>query len=170
MNLKKYRNKSGLKIPNNYMKDFEANIFEKLEISADMSKERKSGFQVPKDYFNTIEETILVRLDSESKKGKIINLFSRKKLYYASAVAAIFIVMISTFLFNSPDSNSLNSIEYAALEEYIIEEDLDYYDISNLIYEDGYIIESLNASSFNDEAIFDYLSENVEDSGLIIEE
>ncbi len=169
MNLEKYKNKSGFKIPNNYMKDFEANIFDKLEISADKSKERKSGFQVPTDYFNTIEENILVRLDTEGKKGKIVNLFSKKNLYYASAVAAIFVVMLCTFLFNSPDSNSIDTIEYAALEDYLGEEDLDYYDISNLIYEDGFIIESLNASNFDDEAIFDYLNENIEYSGLIIE-
>jgi hypothetical protein len=169
MDLEKYKNKSGFKIPNNYMENFEANLFEKLEISSENAKESKSGFQVPQDYFSTLESRILSKVASDSSKGKIINLFSRKRLYYASTVAAIFIVMLSTFLFNSPDSNSINSIEYAALEEYINEGDLDYYDISNLIYEDGYIIESLNASNFNDEAIFDYLSENVEDSGLIIE-
>lgn len=169
MNLKKYKSKSGFKIPTNYMKDFEAKIFDELEISTDISRESKSGFQVPADYFNTIEETILSRLELESKKGKIINLFSRKNLYYASTVAAIFIVMLSVFLFNSPSSNSINTIEYAALEDYLGEEDLDYYDISNLIYEDGFIIESLNASNFDDEAIFEYLSENMEDSELIIE-
>jgi len=169
MNFKKYKNKSGFQIPPNYMEEFEANLFEKLNVSNSLAEKEKSGFQVPQDYFSTLESQILSKVDSDSSKGKIIKLYSRKRLYYASAVAAIFIVMFSTFLFNPTNSNSLNTIDYATLEEYIDEEDLDYYEISNLIYEDGYIIESLNASNFNDEAIFEYLNENVEDSGFIIE-
>lgn len=170
MNSKKYKNKSGFQVPPDYMEEFETNLFENLDISNSLSEKEKSGFQVPKDYFNTLDSRILSKVDSDSSKGKIISLFSRKRLYYASAVAAIFIVMLSTFLFDSEESSSLNTIEYAALAEYLDEEDLNYYDISNFIYEDGYTIESLNSSSFNDEAIFDYLSENVEDSGLIIEQ
>lgn len=168
MILKKYNNKSGFKIPNNYMEDFEAKLFDKLEISS-KSKENKSGFQVPIDYFNTLEDTVQDRLDSVKNRGKLIPLFSKKHLYYASAVAAIFLILFSTVLLKSPNASDLNELDYAAMEQYIEEEDLDYNDISNLIYEEGLIMDDFNSYSLNDQAVFDYLSENVEDSGLIIE-
>ncbi len=169
MNLKKYKSKSGLKIPHNYMSDFEANLFEKLDIKSAFADKENSGFQIPENYFNTVELNIQVKLDSESKRGKLVEIFSRKQLYYASAIAAIFIVLFSTVLLKSPEANDLNNLNYTAIEEYIDEEDLDYNDISNLIFEEGLILDNLNSYSYSDQALFEYLSENVEDSGLIIE-
>lgn len=171
MNLEKYKNESGFKIPDNYMEDFETNLFEKLEISSSKDKESKSGFQVPAGYFNTLEDTIQAKLDAENNRGKLIGLFSKKQLYYASAIAAIFLVVFSTVLLKAPENSELNNLDYAAIEQYIDEEDLDlnYSDISNLIYEEGILMDDLNSYSLNEQAVFDYLSENVEDSGLIIE-
>jgi len=169
MNLEKYNKNSGFKIPNKYMEDFETNLFEKLEITSAKSKESKSGFQVPVDYFNTLEDNIQGRLDSANTRGKLIPLFSKKQLYYASVIAAIFLILFSTVLLKTPKASDLNELDYAAMEQYIEEEDLDYIDISNLIYEEGLIMDDFNSYSLNDQAVFDYLSENVEDSGLIIE-
>ena len=170
-NLKKYKNKSGFKTPTNYMGDFEAKLFEKLEIPSAIGKESKSGFQVPTDYFNTLENTIKAKLDSENNRGKLLSLFSKKQLYSACAVAAIFLILLSTVLLKTPEASDLNNLDYAAIEQYIDEEDLDlnYNDISNLIYEEGLIMDDFNSYSLNEQAVFDYLSENVEDSGLIIE-
>ncbi len=169
LNLKKYKSKSGFKTPHNYMSDLEANLFEKLEIELTHGEKENSGFQVPENYFNTLEHNIQAKLDSENNRGKLIHLFSRKRLYYASAIAAIFIVLLSTVLLRSPQANDLNNLNYTALEEYIDEEDLDYNDISNFIYEEGLIIDNLNSFSYSEQAVLEYLSENVEDSGLIIE-
>jgi len=170
-NLKKYKSKSGFKVPHNYMSDLEASLFEKLDINAAHRELVTSGFQVPKNYFNTLEPSIQAKLNKENNRGKLLSLFSKKQLYYASAIAAIFIVAFSTVLLESPETNDLNNLNYAALEEYIDEEDLDlnYNDISNLIYEEGLILENLNSYSYSEQAVFEYLSENVEDSGLIIE-
>ncbi len=168
MNLEKYKNKSGFKIPNNYLENFEANLFKKLEISTAQDKESKSGFQIPKGYFDVLEHSIETKLNSANSGGKIIKLFTRKHLYYASAIAAIFIVLFGTILFNSTQNNGLDTLDYATLEDYI-EEDLNYNDISNLIYEEGLIIDNIDSYSFSEDAVFDYLNENVEDTGLIIE-
>jgi hypothetical protein len=80
-------------------------------------------------------------------------------------------VLFSTVLLKAPENSEFNSLNYTALEEYIDEEDLDlnYNDISNLIYEEGLFIDNLNSFSYNEQAVFEYLSENVEDSGLMIE-
>ncbi|WP_144962690.1 hypothetical protein [Gillisia sp. Hel_I_86] len=168
MNLEKYKNKPGFKIPHNSMENLETTLFEKLEITSTKGKESKSGFQVPAGYFDTLEHIIQAKLNSENKRGKTIKLFSKKQLYYASAIAAIFIVLLSTVLLKSPQDSGLDTLDYATLEAYI-EEDLNYTDISNLIYEDGLNIDNIHSFSFSEDAIFDYLSEHVEDSGLIIE-
>ena len=169
MNLEKYKKKSGFKIPNNYMDDFESNLFEKLEISSDSLKNIKPGFLVPTDYFETIEGKIQERVNAESARGKLIKLFSSKKVYYAASIAAIFLILFSTVLLKSPQASDLNNLDYAAMEQYIEDEDLDYNDISNLIYEEGLIMDNFDSYSLNDQAVFEYLNENVEDSGLILE-
>lgn len=170
-NFNTYKNKSGFKIPQNYMQDFEAKLFDRMEIDLADHKVNAAGYMVPDNYFADFDERTLTRINIKNQKTKVIPLFPRKRIYYAAAVAAVFIALISTVLFKSPTNSSLNNIEYAALEEYLSEEELDlnYNEISNLLYEDGVIIESLNASNFSDEDIIDYLSENIEDSGLIIE-
>jgi hypothetical protein len=170
-NLNTYKNKSGFKIPENYMQDFETNLFDRMELDLAIHKENPAGYMVPDTYFANFNERILAKINTEKQITKVIPLFSSKRFYYAAGVAAVFIAIISTVLFKSPTTSSLNNVEYAALEDYLNEEDLDlnYNEISNLLYEDGVIIESLNASTFSDEDILDYLNENVEDSGLIIE-
>lgn len=169
-NVNTYNNKSGFKMPKNYMQDFESKLLDSLEINPSAQKGNSAGYRVPEDYFANFDERILAKIDTNKEKAKLISLFSRKRLYYATAVAAVFIVLISTVLLKTPNTN-LDNMENVALEEYLYEEsaDLNYSEISNLLYEDGVIIESLNASSFSDEAIIEYLNENVEDSGLIIE-
>jgi len=171
MNIEKYKNKSGFKVPDNYLEDFETNLFEKLEIASLERKENKSGFQVPADYFDTFEDTIQAKLNKDSNRGKIINLFSKKQLYYACAIAAIFLIVFSTGLWESKQTSDLNNLDYAAIEQYIDEDDMDlnYNDISNLIYEEGLIMDDFNSYSLSEQAVFEYLNENVEDSGLIIE-
>lgn len=171
-NLKTYKNKPGFKIPSNYMQDFEAKLLNSLDIdSTSNNSQNKNSFNVPEGYFDTLEKEVLAKVNMDASNGKVVSLFTRKSFYYAAAVAAVFITLISTVLFKAPDTNSINNLEYAALENYFNDEDsdLNYNELSNLIYEDGVIIESLNASNFSDDAILDYLNENVEDSGLIIE-
>lgn len=171
MNLDKYKNKSGFKIPQNYMKEFEATLFEKIETDPVNIKNNKAGFQVPENYFNTLENAIQSKIDSENKKGKIIRLASKKQLYYASAIAAIFLILFSTGVFQSSKSSDLESLDFAAMEEYVDEQELElnYDDISNLIYEEGLIMDDFNSYSLNNQAIFDYLDENLEDASLNIE-
>tara|TARA_R100000935_G_scaffold49945_1_gene75610 strand:+ start:265 stop:729 length:465 start_codon:yes stop_codon:yes gene_type:complete len=154
------------------MQDFEAKLLHGLDIASNINNTQgQNGFKVPEGYFDTFENEIVAKINSKNSNKKIIKFFSKKRLYYAAAVAAVFITLISTVLFKTPQTNSINTLEYAALEDYLNEEELDlnYNELSNLIYEDGFIIESLNASNFSDDAIIEYLNENVEDSGLIIE-
>lgn len=171
MNLEKYKNKSGFKIPHNYMEDLEITLFKKLEIPASEIKDSKTGFKVPEFYFEQLENEIQEKIRLENKRGKLIRLPSKKQLYYASAIAAIFLILFSTGLFRTPESSGLDSLEFAAMEQYIEEENLDlnYNDISNLIYEEGLIMDDFNSYSLNDQAVFDYLDENFEDASLILE-
>lgn len=169
--LNKYKSKSGFKTPPNYMDDFEANLFEKMNLTASKTVSKSSGFQVPEGYFNNLEHQLSAKLESGERKGKLVSLFSKRQVYYAASIAAIFIVLFSVMPLKSPEANSLNNLNATALETYIQEEDLDlnYNDISNLIFEEGLIIESLDSYSYSDQAVLEYLNENIENSEFIIE-
>lgn len=169
--LNKYKSKSGFKTPPSYMDDFEARLFEKMNLTSTKADGKSSGFQVPEIYFNNLEHQLTAKVVSENKKGKTISLISKKQMYYVASIAAIFIVLFSVMPLKSPEANSLDNLNASTLETYIQEEDLDlnYNDISNLIFEEGLIIESLESYTYSDQAVFEYLNENIENSEFILE-
>jgi len=110
-NFKTYKNNSGFKIPSNYMQDFEAKLLNSLEIDSTYSNsQNKNGFKVPEGYFDTVEKEVLAKVTASAPKGKVIALFSRRSIYYAAAVAAVFIAA-GKFHF---------SIKYFAIVECVI--------------------------------------------------
>jgi hypothetical protein len=170
---KSYNPKSGFKVPENYFREFEAKMMASTDESQDCmdNSNKDSGFKVPQDYFATLEENILAKIEEPTKKGKVVSIFNRRKLYAAAAVAAVFIGIISTLLFKPTPQQTFNSLEISVMEDYIDSEamEFDYNDISSFIYEEGYVLDILNDSEVSDDAVFDYLNENIEDPSLFIE-
>lgn len=169
-----YPQNSGFKVPDNYFQELEARILHRVTQEGDSMESFKGqpGFVVPKDYFDQLEENILEKLELKTPAGKVIPLYKKKKFYYAASVAAVFLAIISTVLFNPvlPDY-SIETIELSAIEEYIDRGyiDLNFNEISAYITEEGYAVDDFNTSGLSDEEMLDYLSENLEDQDLLFE-
>ncbi|UJH91995.1 hypothetical protein LZ575_05030 [Antarcticibacterium sp. 1MA-6-2] len=169
-----YQQKTGFRIPQNYFEDLEENLMRKIsqeDIDVDNLKVAP-GFIVPQDYFEKLEERVLKRVTKEQERGKIYSLFNQQIFYYAAAAAAIIVLLLSTNLFNNnAPQYTIDSVELSALEDYIDNGYMDFTfdEISSYITEEGNPTENFNVSALSDEEVFIYLSQDVEDPGLLIE-
>lgn len=164
----------GFKVPDNYFQDLEERLMHAVQEEKNPPEvmetySRQPGFVVPEGYFNNFGERIFDRVN---KPVKVIPLFSAKKIFYAAAVAAVFIGIISTLFFRSNTAEyTLDSLELSALENYIEEGhfDMDYNELSAFMTEEGYSFGNYSTEGFSDEAVYNYINENIEDPEFLFE-
>lgn len=165
-----YSNKTGFEAPEGYFQELNEKLLDAaMDSKQQISSVHSTGFNTPTGYFDNLENDLIIA----SKKhgdGKVVSLFSKKRLLYVSGIAAIFIGIISTLLLN-PASKSIDNIEISAIEEYIEDGNVDFNfnEVSSFIFDEGYVVDNLESTNYNDDAIFDYLSENIEDPTLMME-
>lgn len=169
-----YQQEPGFKVPPNYFEDLEEALMRKVtQDKAGMDNYKGApGFVVPEEYLQQLEEQVLLKVEQDQNKEKVISILKLPKLYYAAAVAAILVILLSTGIFNSTvPVFTIDSVELSALEDYIDNGylDLTFEEISTYITEEGNPIENFNASALSDEEVLNYLNQNVEDPGLLIE-
>ena len=168
-----YNPKSGFKVPENYFEDFESKVLDSLFLEPKILKtvSKDSGFKIPLDYFETLESKIYTKIENSESKGKVIPIYRKRTFYYYAAVAAIFVGLISTLLFNPVQEFSFDSIEMSAIEAYMDsgKMDFNYSEISSIIYEEGYVIDINTKSNLSDDAVFEYLNENIDDPFIILD-
>lgn len=170
-----YHSKPGFKVPENYFEDLEDRLMLAVQEEKDLPESLqtlrgKPGFVVPEGYFENIEEILVDRVTR--KPGKLIQFISTRKLFYAAAVAAVFIGIISTVYFKSnTEEYTMDSIELSALENYIEEGyfDLDFNELSSFMTEDGYSFGNYSTDDFSDEAMYNYIDENIENPEFLFE-
>ncbi|MDT0687554.1 hypothetical protein [Autumnicola psychrophila] len=167
-----YKPDSGLKVPDNYFDDLTDRIMDSVNSSElgdnlHLSQVDGSGFKVPEGYFENFEVKLFSK---EEKDPKVISLFSKRNLYYASGVAAIVIAIFSTFHLDSSPESTWDNVKLSAIENYIDAgyTDLSPLEITNFLYEGNYVVET-NFDNLNSDAVYDYLDENVEDPAYILE-
>lgn len=156
---------TGFKIPETYFETIEDAIFAKLAEETLCAKIDSSGFKVPNDYFETLDAKVLTAV-SETNPVKVVSLFRLKKAAYISGIAASIILAINIF---STNSNNLkfNELETASIENYLLNENLDAYDIApyfnySELSSDDFVENTLKASD-----IEDYLLQNSDVENLI---
>lgn len=173
-NKSKYPKNTGFKVPENYFSNLENDIMACID-TADLSemKEAGSGFSTPEAYFDTLEDRVLGKL--EDNKSGVVSIFRKEYLYYAAAVAAIFVLMLGNF-FPSGQAEPVgwDDIEVSAMESYLEEGyEMGYIDLSSSEYSDFFVSGDLvNDSDFDEvtsEAVFEYIDENIEDPSYIME-
>ncbi|WP_445956429.1 hypothetical protein [Yeosuana sp.] len=153
---------TGFRVPDNYFKDFEDTLLSELKLKETVGK---SGFKVPADYFESLDESIYSSI-SEKKQVKVINLFSWKKAIYTTSIAASLILMF-TVLYNKKDSLTLDSIETASIENYILNEDIESTDMSSLLTNEDLADFDNVEINFNSESLENYVFDNVEIDDII---
>ncbi len=169
-----YSNNPGFNVPEDYFRNFDEKLMNRLDERKMGLQKRNTGFSIPEDYFNLLEDKVIQK--SLENETKVVRLFKKEYYFYAAAVAAIFILMLGNF-FKTDQEQTLgwDDIEISAMENYIDDGyemgyiDLNSSEYSDYIFEDGKLIDDSDFSSVNSEAAFEYLDENIEDPSYILE-
>lgn len=156
--------KTGFKTPEDYFDNFEDKLMDNLNSSNALSQINDPGFEVPKNYFENIENDIFKKVKEDD--APVIQLSSRRQLYYVAGIAASIILMLAIFI-NKPFEEEL-SVEM--VEIYLEDRDLSSYELAELLadselLEDDFVI---TETSFEEDNLESYLLENSE-IDLIIE-
>lgn len=155
-------NKQGFKTPDNYFKNFDENLFEK--ISTEQVIPDSDGFKIPENYFNEFDK-ILFESYTLQNKSKIINLFSYRKIYYLiGTAAAILILFISIKSIHVNESFSFDDLAFSEIENYIDSGylNLNSDEISAAFNEPEFNEISFSESTIEEEELFNYLNNNIE--------
>ena len=174
-NRQKYSQNSGFKVPEDYFGNFEDVMMQRLDSQKSIELPvQKSGFAAPGGYFDNLEDSIL----SKAKTGspRVINIFKKEYLFYAAAVAAIFVMLLGNF-FNRGINEPLgwDDVEISAMENYIDEGyDMGYIELNTSDYSDfiipgNQLVNDEDFNSVNSEAVFEYIDENIDDPTFILE-
>lgn len=170
----KYNSNSGFKVPENYFRNFEDRLMDKInDQDPAQLPVKESGFTVPQGYFNELEDRLL---KETGKPTKVVKLFKKEYLFYAAAVAAIFVLMLGNFFKTEPQQNlGWDDVEITDMENYFEEDyNMSYMEwntseYSDLISDGSKIIHEEDFNTVDSEAVFDYLDENIEDPTYILE-
>ena len=156
---------TGFKIPDGYLESFEESLLNKLNNESKLSAVKTSGFKKPDNYFITLEESIVQKL-SQKKETKIIKLSSRRILFYLSGFAATILLLFNLSIFDNKPS--FDDLETETVENYILDENINSYDIAALL-SDEQIEEIIIDHSLNEDNIEEYLIGNADIEALMIE-
>ncbi len=157
---------TGFKTPKGYFDSFDEDLLQKISTEGRLNETISSGFKTPENYFEGLEEHIIKQV-SEEKSTKVISLFSRKNLVYASSIAAAVLLLISFSVFNN--TIGIGDLETKTVENYIIYENFSSYEIAALIDQEDLNETNFVNHNFDEEAIEDYLLEQTDIESLMIE-
>ena len=150
---------TGFKAPVSYFEGVEDSVFARLK--ADSLKEMSDdhGFDAPVGYFDTIESKVLDKLNVE--ETKVISIFSRRKLYYVSGIAAAIVILLAVFL--NRNSTTVDELDYEVVESYIINQNISTYEIASLLTEEELEEVDLNfiEDEMNSESLEYYLLDKI---------
>ena len=166
--------KSGFSLPENYFRDLEARVMDKINEPEVLGSAYlgEPGFKTPENYFDLFEEKMLAKATAASKPPKVIPLYRKKKFYYAAGVAAVFAGIFSSLFFNPPGQDfSIDSLELSAIENYLDDEyiNFDKKEISVFMTDYSYSLDPISTSRLSDEAMYEYINENMEDPNFLFE-
>lgn len=171
-----YYKESSFKVPEDYFETLEARVMENLTSMEEQglpNKREESGFKVPNNYFENFEAQLTKKIEKEQKPSKVITLLSRKSFYYVAGAAAVFIALLTTDFFqpNQNENTSIETIELFAIENYI-NESLQYStsDVLDMFEEGEFENSPPPEPNFDQEAILEYLNENIEETAIIFNE
>ena len=148
---------TGFKTPEDYFESLEDAVFSKMKEQKIHSNVGFSGFKVPSGYFEDFDSKVLSLVAED--KSKVISLFDWKKIAYISGIAAS-LILVFNLLFTNSDQLTFDDLETASIENYLINEDLNSYEIAPYLgtadlNADNFVENKLNASD-----IEDYLLQN----------
>ncbi|MFH4964122.1 hypothetical protein V8G69_03890 [Gaetbulibacter sp. M235] len=155
-------NKTGFKVPENYFENFEYAFLSELKLKETSAN---SGFKVPENYFETLDDKILNTI-KDQKEVKVLKLFSWKKITYAAPIAASVIIMLGV-MFNKNSTLSIDKIETASIENYILTEELEPNEMASLFSNEDLSEINFTNNNLNPETLENYVLDNLEIEEII---
>lgn len=165
-----YYSNSGFKAPQEYFEGLENELLNKIHFNEGLRDIKHAGFTVPKGYFDEIEDGLLKK--ATQSKPKVRSLITKEAFLYAASIAAIIIAFASTFYINPENQTSWENVELSVMESYIDNNNIEFStgEISNYIFQQGYIIDDTDLDKVDSEAMINYLDENLEEPLYILDE
>jgi hypothetical protein len=157
---------TGFITPDNYFDAVEDNIINTIKQENSLNLSKETGFKTPNNYFNTIEEAIINKIETKNTP-KVIPLFSKKNLLYALSVSAAVLLLFNLSIFDK--EVSFDSLDLQTVENYIIDEGIDYYELAALLSENDFLGVDFLQENITDEALENYLLNNIDIEEIIIE-
>lgn len=154
-------NENGFNTPDGYFNSLEDNIMNELKLN-EVAKS-KSEFKTPDNYFETLEDSILSKV-SEEKPIKVINLFSKKNIIYATSIAAAVLLLFNLSIFKAKPS--FDNLDSETVENYILSENVESYEIASLLNEDELTEENFLEFNIEAEIVEDYILGNLDAEDL----
>ncbi|WP_223551591.1 MULTISPECIES: hypothetical protein [Aestuariivivens] len=157
---------TGFKTPVGYFETFDDKVLSSIKPNRKLKFAETSGFNVPKNYFKNLEDKLIDKV-STNDKTKVIALFSKKQLLYASSIAAAMIVFLNVFVFNSQPS--FNTLETQTVENFLIDENISSYELAILLTEEELTEDTFVDYNLEKENLEEYLLNNVDIETILIE-
>ena len=155
-----------LKVPEGYFDGLEDKIMKAISKESVLQQQIDSGLKMPEGYLNTIENSILDKIDSKLEEPKVIPLFSRRNILYASSIAAALVLMFS-FYFNKEET-TFENIDVELVENYILNQNIDSYELASLLKDEDLETENfLDSDIYTDDFLEEYLIDNADIEELI---
>ncbi|WP_347925302.1 hypothetical protein [Pontimicrobium sp. SW4] len=159
-NLNNIKN-AGFKAPKDYFQNLEDQIMDNIKLDVALQNtDDGTGYKMPEGYLDTLEDVIFSKV-TKTTNSRVISLFNKQTLIYISGVAAAVLIMLNVF-WNSSEI-SIDSIDNELVENYIINEGINTYEIASLLTgnDDINLDIEIFDDTFNDDSLKDYLLENV---------
>lgn len=164
--MKKKLKHTGYKVPQDYFNTFEDRLFSKIKTASDS----QSGFKVPEGYFATLEENVLNKVETQQntthKAGKIISLFTPKKVLWAVSIAAS-VVLVFSLINTKTITNTEITTQDIALYISNNESDFKETDIISYLTDDEINQLTQNNLLVNEQTLEEYLLENIDETSLL---
>lgn len=146
---------SGLKAPKDYFNNLEDRVMAEIKLN---EVTNNSGFKTPEGYFDSLETRVLSKV-SEKETTKVISLFNKQSLIYISSIAAAALLLFNLSIFEK--ETSWDNLDIDSVENYILEENVNTYEIASILLDDGDFLEdNFTSLDFNEEAMEGYFLEN----------
>jgi uncharacterized membrane protein YvbJ len=154
--------KTGFKIPDGYFEGLEDSILSQ----AKLSNITNAGFKIPNGYLDSLEDKIINTV-SKNDDVKVIKLFSKRNIIYASSIAATILLLFNLSVFKQ--NPTYDSLEMATIENYILNEDIDMDQIASLLTQEELTEENFIDTNYSEENMETYILNHVDIEDYISE-
>lgn len=146
----------GFKTPENYFEGLEDSILSQIRLE----NIGGSGFKLPESYFESLEDKVLDKV-SATNEPKVIHLFTKRNLLFASSIAATILLLFNLSIFERGIA-TFETLDTTTVESYIMNEAMDSYEIASLLNNDEIIEEDFIEHNFTDENMENYIFNNID--------